>query len=316
MNYSRAERKERFESAQERAAKEFPYVESSIRHIPHDAKLDSHIEWTDKESESMLSVECQVTRNDCLVDAKLCIDSITIPSSQPGATAATAATAATTATRVLVINSASLGHQGGGAKNGANAQEESLCRRTNLFSALGMASNMKKGGITYSYPLHYKVKGIFTGNITVFRDENEEDCVPYQVDVLSVFSRHHKAIEKERLSIEEIYHDIFQAIMMTIQKRNSTHVVFVPVGCGAFRNDPEFVASMFVDYLRTCKKPACLQKIIVSCYGIYGDTHLDGHEEEDSNQGTSQQHRNVKTHVKKKKDSYTSFSWHLNCNDE
>jgi uncharacterized protein (TIGR02452 family) len=65
--------------------------------------------------------------------------------------------------KILLVNSASQLHKGGGVRNGATAQEESICRKSNLYLALNKVDDI------IGYPLFDKTKGIYLPNITIFQ---------------------------------------------------------------------------------------------------------------------------------------------------
>jgi len=157
--------------------------------------------------------------------------------------------------KTLVINSGSMLNRGGGVRNGSMAQEESICRRSNLYSSLE----------TLDYPLFNKTRGIYSPNIAVFKSTDFQTLKsPYQVDILSVFSRPISKIKNETEQ-DELYDTIFQSIWYSCNKYSIENLVFVPVGCGVFGHDCDYVADSLLLYLNKYKLDT-VKNIVVSCY--------------------------------------------------
>lgn len=77
---------------------------------------------------------------------------------------------------VILLNMASNMYPGGGVANGCTAQEEELCRRTDLYLSL----------IEIKYPL-LLVMSIYTPGVTIIKDEKYQLLNKfYEIDVVSV----------------------------------------------------------------------------------------------------------------------------------
>lgn len=178
-----------------------------------------------------------ITIGDCLEDAMKCIG------------------------KTLVINSGSMLNRGGGVTHGSMAQEESICRRSNLYSSL---ENLE-------YPLFNKTRGVYSPNITVFKSTDFKILKsPFQIDILSVFSRPISKIKNET-ELDELYDTILQSIWYICNKYSIENLVFVPVGCGVFGHDCDYVADSLLLYLNKYKLNT-VKQVIVSCY-----TNLDNY---------------------------------------
>lgn len=89
--------------------------------------------------------------------------------------------------RVGALNFASAKRRGGGFKNGAQAQEESLARASNLYLSLSQDK------VDKFYEAHqrddsdgyYSDAMIYSKGVTVFRDEFEQWASPVEVDMLT-----------------------------------------------------------------------------------------------------------------------------------
>lgn len=161
--------------------------------------------------------------------------------------------------KIMCINSASMKRMGGGWQTGSSAQEECYCRRTNLSLALQEANRQ------CPWPLFGKTKGIYTKNITVFKDANYELLkAPFSVDMLSVFSRPRNHIDDDER--QELYSNIFECMAHAARHHSVDTVVFVPVGCGVFGHDPSWVAFELCQFLEHVGLGPSVTKLIVSCY--------------------------------------------------
>lgn len=225
---SRNELKDIFLDTQKLSEDKFPYEGNYVNF-----KIGNYFKFPDYNKPKKFLI----TKNDCIVD---CIEDVI------------------NGKKVLLINSASLKRPGGGVVNGSQAQEESICRRTNLYMAL------KKVDSDIEYPLFGKSKGIFTENITVFKDLNHKLCDPFKINILSIFSRPANKIKSESY-MKQLNRDIFETILFTCNKYNIETLVIIPIGCGVFDNDPYQIASMFKMYIDNTST-STLEKVIISCY--------------------------------------------------
>lgn len=172
--------------------------------------------------------------------------------------------------RLCILNFASATTVGGGVKQGANAQEESICRLSTLYPCL----HTTKVIIGY-YERNqsaenklYKNICVYTPDVTVFRaDDKKMEILPkekwFHTDVITCaapnlrnekFNRFNPDDIKEPGSFtEEEYlsalRNRISLIITTALKYKVTHIVLGAFGCGAFKNDPNVVASTFHDVL-------------------------------------------------------------------
>ena len=95
--------------------------------------------------------------------------------------------------KCAVLNMASFQRPGGGVDTGSRAQEEELCRRSNLLQSLYQYSPDKHGIFDYKAPkrFHYPIPmygGIYSPNVTVFRHALSYTFLeePFKCSVISV----------------------------------------------------------------------------------------------------------------------------------
>lgn len=205
---------------------------------------------------------------------------------------------------VAVLNMANGKWPGGGFLNGANAQEETLARMSNLFLSLmqrghgqfnmGHLSNDistgKKSNYTYenwvSKILIEKGGALYSPGITVFksliRQKEGGMCFvetdPFMVNVISSVAvnlgkTHHG------LNLKQANPDAYELAMKTsienmlnvaVHTKNDV-VVLGAFGCGAFGNDPIEVAQWFKGLLRG-KFNGYFRKVIFAIIADHNDT--------------------------------------------
>lgn len=154
---------------------------------------------------------------------------------------------------VAVLDFASARNAGGGFLNGAQAQEEALCRASALHACLRAAPDF--------YAAHradrsffYSDRVIHAPGVPVFRDDRgtllEE---PYEVDflvaaapnagVVAARSPDHVRLIPEALRIRA------ERVLETAAAHGRRRLVLGAWGCGVFRNDPAQVAEAFHGHL-------------------------------------------------------------------
>ncbi|KAF3934947.1 hypothetical protein ABW19_dt0208433 [Dactylella cylindrospora] len=151
--------------------------------------------------------------------------------------------------RVGVLNMASNTNPGGGVLNGAQAQEETLCRRSTLYPSL-LGTNF--------HPLN-SGSIIFTPDVLVFMNQRYEmlkDAERYYVDVISAAAPKRPdlktaavdGVRKQRYENQQDYEDLtltIKNILRIAVMKGVTHVVLGAFGCGAYGNPNDVVADVF-----------------------------------------------------------------------
>lgn len=140
--------------------------------------------------------------------------------------------------RVGVLNMASFRRPGGGVQSGAGAQEENLCRRSNLYSYISEAEG--------AYPMK---AGSFSSDVCVFKD-GEPDyrlCRPYFVDIISAAAIARPELVGGRLNEkdERFTRNAMRNIFRMAAIGGDERLVLSAFGCGAFHNPPEQIAELF-----------------------------------------------------------------------
>lgn len=120
--------------------------------------------------------------------------------------------------KVGVLNFASATKRGGGFKNGAQAQEESLARASTLYFSLTQpdANKFYETHIKSDHKGFYSHSMIYSRSVTLFRDENDRFVDPSAVNIVTsaavnAGSVRRKAGKKKPEDVEtDIYIEMFE----------------------------------------------------------------------------------------------------------
>lgn len=154
----------------------------------------------------------------------------------------------------LVLNFANPVHVGGGVRRGAKAQEEDLCRASNLLYALE-SENVKS---YYKTNRRYNNLGsdnaILTEHVSIIRETNGKLLEkPIDVDVLTIAAPILPILSSSKAREDELYQRKLgrriETILDIAQYYGYKTLILGAWGCGAFNNAPEDVARLFHKYL-------------------------------------------------------------------
>jgi uncharacterized protein (TIGR02452 family) len=170
----------------------------------------------------------------------------------------------------LVLDMANRYSAGGGVRHGANAQEETLCRESNLMKAL--LAIEEQGG----YPLP-ELGGVYVPNVQFFRADPVDGYAfldqPFIADVFvsAAYDANpdHPGDRPmdDRVYIENTLEKIRTMARAAILNQNDS-LVLSAFGCGAFRNDPVLIASLYQKVLAEPEFRGQFRKI---AFGILDD---------------------------------------------
>ena len=170
---------------------------------------------------------------------------------------------------VGVLNFASSTNPGGGVTKVSTAQEECLCRCSNLYLTLYQEKCIREYyNINKKYMSNLGSDAIiYSRNIYVFKDKNY-NMLPvkdrFYVDVLTCAApnlrenprnQYNTDASEEKLTLtdEELYNiHVKRArnILNVAVKNEDDYLILGAFGCGAFRNNPEIVAKAYKDVLQ------------------------------------------------------------------
>ncbi len=155
--------------------------------------------------------------------------------------------------RVAVLNFANAYSPGGGVTDGDIAQEECLCRSSNLYCGLT---------IPYLIRNYYKANKRTTGDmgtdaviwspdVTVFKSDDLVPVMldaPFEVDVLTCAAPYYNPCKKHPVSMEQMADVFYRRVLNVLNVAAANDVdsiVLGAFGCGAFNNPPDLVAEAF-----------------------------------------------------------------------
>lgn len=152
--------------------------------------------------------------------------------------------------RIAILNFANAVHPGGGVVNGAVAQEESLCRSSNLYPCLTKPEVYDNFYMyNHSRDGYYSDRLIYTENVTVFKTD---DRIPvytddwFCVDVITCPAPNLNCLPRLDVHrLRKIFENRIRNIFAVAESYGVEALVLGAFGCGAFRNPPELVAKAF-----------------------------------------------------------------------
>ena len=161
-----------------------------------------------------------------------------------------------------ILNFASATKPGGGFKNGAEAQEESIARSSTLYTSLNTEQAQQ------FYKLHnsenaenalayYSHSMIYSPSISVFRDDDGNWTYPFQVDVLSCAAVNAGEVHKangfidpgQEVEIEKKMSERMGRILYLFEFKGVRNIVLGTFGTGVFRNKISTVARIWAHLL-------------------------------------------------------------------
>ncbi|MFF3749450.1 TIGR02452 family protein [Streptomyces sp. NPDC002018] len=150
---------------------------------------------------------------------------------------------------VAVLNFSSARNPGGGYLNGAQAQEEALCRASALYTTLLRVPEFYAHHRADRSPF-YSDRVIHSPGVPVFRDDRGRLLgTPYHVGFLTSAAPNAGVIAQripERADgIAAALASRAERVLETAAERGYRRLVLGAWGCGVFRNDPATVAEAF-----------------------------------------------------------------------
>lgn len=171
---------------------------------------------------------------------------------------------------VAVLNFASPLQPGGGVQNGAMAQEECLCRNSNLYACLSQPALQNE---YYQYhraqnDVLFSDRLIYSKGVTVFKsDEDLPKLLPRedwrQVDVITcAMPDLHGGEQFSTDVLLTLYKRRIRAVLHAAYTVGAQRIVLGAFGCGAFCNAPELVAEAFRAVLLEDNYAAAFEKAV------------------------------------------------------
>lgn len=143
----------------------------------------------------------------------------------------------------FVLIFASAKKPGGGVRNGANAQEEAVFRKSNLSKII---SNLEP-----LYPLDYKtIDVIYIKDCEYLIDENEnilEKPIKFSAGIIPALNMN--TFNGSDEDFEIITYNKIVSILNCARENGHKDIVLGAFGCGVFKNNPQVIAELFAQIL-------------------------------------------------------------------
>lgn len=152
--------------------------------------------------------------------------------------------------RVAVLSFANAYSPGGSVKEGVKAQEECLCRSSNLYERLTLPYMLR-----HYYKWNEKNTGdmgsdriIYLPGVTVFKDDGPDYRnlpEPFAVDVITCAAPYYDDKKKRPVAmdkLEDVFYHRVRNILETAAGNDADVLILGAFGCGVFNNPPKLVA--------------------------------------------------------------------------
>lgn len=177
--------------------------------------------------------------------------------------------------KTAILNFANAYSPGGGVTVGASAQEEYLCRLSNLYSSLTMPYLLRN-----YYKWNKKNTGdmgtdavIYSPGVTVLKDDHFLPFTPdqyFEVDVLTCAAPYYDLGRKKPVVLSKLADILYYRIknILEVAVSNDVDVLILGAfGCGAFHNPPELVADIFNQLLVKQNYGTYFKKVVFAILG-------------------------------------------------
>jgi len=162
-----------------------------------------------------------------------------------------------------ILNFASATKAGGGFRNGAEAQEESIARSSTLYPCLitdeaAKFYKLHSRESAENHPAYYSHAIVYSPKVTVFRDDDGLYTYPFNVDVLTCAAVNAGEVRKTiavpvrsglEVGIEKEMKERMGRILFMFEKEGIRNIVLGTFGTGVFRNDVTIVARIWAHLL-------------------------------------------------------------------
>ncbi len=172
--------------------------------------------------------------------------------------------------KIAVLNFANPQYPGGGVVNGAMAQEECLCRSSNLYACIS-DKNVFEDYYEYHRTIgnyFFSDRLIYTKDVVVFKNDNDiPKRLPqkdwFTVDIITCAAPY---LGNRKYTNSMVLLNLFKSRIKNIfeaaRENNVDVIVLGAFGCGAFQNPPLIVAEAFKEVIFEENYDKALEKIV------------------------------------------------------
>lgn len=168
--------------------------------------------------------------------------------------------------KTAILNFASYTVPGGGFAGGSPSQEADLCMNSILYPVL---HEFKKSYYAYNRKHNirgiYELRALYSPNVLFMQGDKRIQC-----DVLTCASPNWQAEKQNGISWEEnltIFKAAVEFLFDVCADQGVETFVIGPWGCGAHRQDPEFVARTFMNCIKTKVDLDSVVFVVPECKG-------------------------------------------------
>ena len=165
--------------------------------------------------------------------------------------------------KIGILNFASATKPGGGFRNGAEAQEESIARSSTLYPCLktteaGKFYKLHSHESADNHPAYYSHAIVYSPKVKVFRDDDGLLTYPFDVDVLTCAAVNAGEVLKTinvpvrsgvEVGIEKEMRERMGRILFVFEKQGVRNIILGTFGTGVFRNKVAIVARIWAHLL-------------------------------------------------------------------
>lgn len=170
--------------------------------------------------------------------------------------------------KTAVLNFANPNLPGGGVVDGARAQEEALCRCSNLYDVLNTETAEESFYLWHRLQMNrlFSDKVIYSPDICIIRSDDLDMLdTPCLLDVLTCAAPYNIPPREEE-ELKPVYESRVANILETAMAHDVDTIVLGAFGCGAFFNPPELMAEAFRHVLIDRQYALYFKKVIFAIY--------------------------------------------------
>lgn len=159
--------------------------------------------------------------------------------------------------KIAVHNFASATNPGGGVKHGSRAQEESICRCSTLYPVLNTEDNLKNFYIVNRErgDKFYDDACIYTPEITICKSDTDKPVRLSRdkwdlVDVITIAAPNLRDLNVSDEELFKLQETRIRHMFTVVAHHGAEIFITGAFGCGAFKNNPKVVASVYKKILQ------------------------------------------------------------------
>lgn len=181
---------------------------------------------------------------------------------------------------LAILNFASATNPGGGVTRGANAQEESICRITNLYFCLNQEKFIKE-----FYEYHKSLRSgkytdriIYSPNIVMIKSDNKNSNILQKkdrifFDVITCAAPNLNSVNLTEKELLLLLKQRIKNILNVAIENKRQNIILGAFGCGVFKNPPNIVSRAFKEILIDEKYRYFFDNVIFSI--ITSDSNIE-----------------------------------------